>query len=423
MRPPTAKQVKLFDFLSKQSGKPFELGSLVAATGYKVESAERSLGEHWANVVERSGTPPAKRWRTTSSFDGMSLAEFHRAISQSKRDPVVGQLRDGRARELASISRAQAHVALELLNRVGLSSRVECFLVLFLNAWELLLKAEIVEREGWDAVFEKTKAGKSPRSVRFDKIVTGLPSSTAREKALQAQLNDLHELRNQAAHLLLCSPSREMLHLFAGSFRSLSERFTAFTGSPLCQSRDVAGYLILVGVVDLSREVVQVPVESPMNERIVNHIAEFGEDYAIPLRVSLRAVDDDLADSAELGVGQVLTSSTKAVRERYRFKRDQVASRVTHALRDAGRSLEVREHHVDLVRRREEWGTTSENPFATKFPAATLYSQAACDRMVELLKERPDYLEVAQRQEQQRQARRNRKSKSKTTAAGGNGTP
>jgi hypothetical protein len=313
-----------------------------------------------------------------------------------------------------TLTKTQAHVALELLNRPGLVSRVECFLILFLNAWELLLKADVVERDGWDAVFEpppKKKSAKPRRSRRFEALVAELPSRTNEERALQAQLSDLYELRNQAAHLLLCTPSREMLHLFAGSVRALSLRYSSFAGTQLFAASDVAGYLVLVGITELSHST-QVPqTGSDFDHRIVANIAEFGETYAIPLRVKLYGVDDDLAASAKLAAGQVLTSSTSAVRDTYRYKRDDVARRVTTALKERGRTVDVREHHVDLVRRKEEWGTKAENPFVTQFPAAKLYSEAACDRIVELLEKRADYLEVAQRQEQRRQAKKRAKKK------------
>ena len=410
VRPPTERQRKLYAFFCKQVGKPFVLERLLNATGYGSASAERSLGEHWGGVVERLGTGTPKKWRTTVAFDDMSLEEFHQAISQSKRDPVAGKLRNGHASRLAALAKTQALLAVETLNRSSLDSRVESFLLLFLNAWELLLKAEVVENDDWKAVFQPTKPGKTPRSLRFETLVSQLSGATDAEAALKAQLSDLYKLRNQAAHLLLCSPSREMLHLFAGAVRSFSVRFHAVAGSRPFLSTDVAGYLVLVGITDFSREIQAVPATSEINQRISNNIAQFGDHYAIPLRVRIHAVDDGLAATASLAPGHVLTTSTKAVRDTFRFKRDEVARRVVCALQDRGHDVDVRPHHVDLVRSKEQWGTTAENELVTEFPAAKLYSQAACDRIVKLLEAQPDYLEVAQRQKNKQAAKKRKRT-------------
>ena len=268
MRPPTGKQKSLYTFLKKQDGKPFALQALVAATGYGVVSAQSALCKHWAAVAERYETATERQWRTSANFAAMSLDEFHRAISQTRHGSRLGRLQHERAVALARISHAQAHVALELLNRPGLESRVECFLLLLLNAWELLLKAEVVERNGWEAVFLPAKPGKRRRSLSFDTLVMNLPSATNAEMGLQAQLRRLHDLRNEAAHLLVSRPSRNMLYLFAGSLRTLSKRFETVTGTRLFAAADVAGYLVLVGLADTAGAAAADAVAAQLDETI-----------------------------------------------------------------------------------------------------------------------------------------------------------
>lgn len=402
MRKPSKKQQKLFDFLKQQHGKPFELEALIQATGYGAASAERSLGEHWRRVVTRAGSSDQKRWRTLRAFDKMSIDQFQQAITQSKRDPVVGRLKRERAQSLAQLARTQAHTAVELLNRPSLQSRVECFLLLILNSWELLLKSEVVEKSGWDAVFRVGKTKGKRHSLSFKELIDTLPSKEAKDQALRAQLTDLNELRNEAAHLLLRRPSRQMLHLFAGTVRSLSLRFCALTGSSLFPSDDLAGYLVLLGATLQPAHLEAVDLESEVDEQISANVERFGSMYAVPLSVRLRAVDDELASQVAVGPGDVLTLSTEAVRNTFRFKRDEVALRVGRMLRDRGRVIEVKPYHVDLLRKNENWNPNKENPFVTQFPAAKLYSEDACTKAAELIDARPDYFEVIKRKEKRR---------------------
>lgn len=404
MAGPTPKQQKLFQFLNEQGGKPFSLDAVVNATGYGDASAERSMGEHWARVVERWGAGETKQWRTTSAFEGMSLDEFRAAISQSKRPNAHARLKDERARRLIDVCRSQAHLAVELLNRPSFESRAESFLLLFLNAWELLLKAEVIEATGWESVFEMPpKTGrKTRRSLRFEKLIAGLPEDSPERAALREQLMDLYELRNQAAHLLLCNPSREMLHLFAGSLRSLSTRYRDLTGQRLFAATDIMGYLVLVGISELSTGVQMETSGTELDQRIAANIVKFGDAYAIPLRVRLYATDEDEGAEARVEGSQVLSSSTKAVRERFRFKRDEVAELVNQELDRAGVPIRVAPHQVDLVRRHEQWGCTTENEYVTQFEPAKLYSAAAVDEIARLVASDHDYLDAAKRIEKRR---------------------
>ncbi len=408
--PKAQTQRSLYDFLRMRKGEPFTFVELMAGTEYSNEkSVKVLLRGTWMGAIEVYDPSPPKRWRARRGFRRMSFEDFEHAVSHVKSPALEKRVAKARARDLLSRVRPQARAAVELLNRPGFASRAEAFLLLFTNAWELLLKAELVEREGWDAVFKPSAAGKKKRSHQFESLVKGLPSGSDEEAALQAQLTDLYDLRNEAAHLVLSGTSREMLHLFAGSLRSLSQRFESFTGSRLFEVDDMAGFLVLVGLGAGAVSFQALNQQDAFDERIAANIQKFGELYAVPLRVSVRAVDEDVASSVEIGEGQVLMPSPQAVRERFRFKRDEVARRVTEALRNRGQDLRVREHKVDLVRRKESWGTTSENAFVTQFPAAKLYSQEAVERIVELIEERPGYLEIAARQERMRQAKKRKK--------------
>ena len=56
-------------------------------------------------------------------------------------------------------------LALETINRLTIQYRLESFCYLFCNAWELLLKAKILDDEGDpEAIYYKTQVGKPKRT-------------------------------------------------------------------------------------------------------------------------------------------------------------------------------------------------------------------------------------------------------------------
>lgn len=71
----------------------------------------------------------------------------------------------GLQRRLSDASIEAYILALETINRLSITYRIEAFTYLICNAWELLLKAKIVQDTGNPkAIFYKTRRGEPKRS-------------------------------------------------------------------------------------------------------------------------------------------------------------------------------------------------------------------------------------------------------------------
>jgi len=101
-------------------------------------------------------------------------------------------------------------LALEVINKPSISYRLECSLFLLLNAWELLLKAKIVQDEtDVKAIYRK----EDPEKTRFFLDLLKTVFTSARD-GIRMNLEDLYERRNEAAHLFISFVPSQALMLF-----------------------------------------------------------------------------------------------------------------------------------------------------------------------------------------------------------------
>jgi Protein of unknown function (DUF3644)/EC042_2821-lke REase len=104
-------------------------------------------------------------------------------------------------------------LALETINRLSIHYRVETFCYLICNAWELLLKAKILENIGdKEAIFEKRKKGQPRRSITLrDCLYRLFPDET---DPVRRNIERMAELRDEATHLVFSGVPRDALCLF-----------------------------------------------------------------------------------------------------------------------------------------------------------------------------------------------------------------
>jgi hypothetical protein len=117
-------------------------------------------------------------------------------------------------------------LALEMYNRPSLSNRVEAFTIMMVNAWELFLKAEILDALGSDKVFYKN--GKSIS------ISDALPLRLQNNDPVKLNIETLIQLRDQATHLLIPELQPQLSRLFQANVLNYQERYRNQMGnSPL----------------------------------------------------------------------------------------------------------------------------------------------------------------------------------------------
>ena len=101
-------------------------------------------------------------------------------------------------------------LALETVNRPSVSYRIEAFCFLFCNAWELLMKAKLLN-DG-NKIFHKKKRKQPRRSLSLDECLNRI--FTSEGDPIKLNIKTVHELRNNATHLVIPFIPIDIMGLF-----------------------------------------------------------------------------------------------------------------------------------------------------------------------------------------------------------------
>lgn len=220
----TANQLKLLDVLRRfeKSKKLFTITELATETGYTENSIRKYINEKLNGIYVNSSN--GKLWKC-EGIQKISNDDFICLMSQSlKAKNLTPEIKIYKS--LLKRSLDAFILSLEVYNRPTLDNRVEAFCILSVNAWELLLKAELLKYSGMDAVFNKNGYSVS--------ITDAINKRLQQNDPVKKNLDTLIELRDGAIHLLLPELQPELSRLFQANVLNYQQRYLKETGmSPL----------------------------------------------------------------------------------------------------------------------------------------------------------------------------------------------
>ena len=151
-------------------------------------------------------------------------------------------------------------LALETINRLSIKYRVESFTHLICNAWELLLKARVLDvQTGRDAIYYKTKRGDRKRTISLrDALIKVVPSE---KEPLRRNLEVVADLRDEAMHFVISEVPNDVLLLFQACVINYHKKLNEWFGISL-SDRVTVGMMTIVydlspGSFDLSSQAVK----------------------------------------------------------------------------------------------------------------------------------------------------------------------
>ena len=116
------------------------------------------------------------------------------------------------SRQLLEKSENAFLLALEIYNKPTVEYRVESFCMLFINGWELLLKAYLIEEaKNIKVIF--VKGSKQTETITFTEALGRVLTNT--KDPIRKNLESVNELRNTSTHLII--PEYEII--YAGLFQ------------------------------------------------------------------------------------------------------------------------------------------------------------------------------------------------------------
>lgn len=199
----------------------------------------------------------------------------------------------GLSRRLLDKSIEAYVLSLETINRLTVKYRIENFVYLICNAWELLLKAKILhDARVHSAIYYRKVRGQRPRTLALrdclNKIFTGDNDPVRRN------VEHVADLRDEAVHLVISHVPREIMGLFQACVLNYHKYLSDWTNISL-SDRVTVGMMTIV--YDFSPEETDLE-NATMRKRLGRDAAE----YLTKFQAALRADVQRLGNPAELSI-------------------------------------------------------------------------------------------------------------------------
>lgn len=174
-------------------------GEVLSVTGWKLATfmtyfSKDQLSDFLHKVDE-------DKYEASNSI-GLTEIQFTQLLSQSKHRRGLGHNCKSRlAKALLKKSKDNMLLALELYNRPSLENRLDGLVFYFCIAWEQLLKAILIERDGEDSIYK----GKNKRAgFRYTiSIRDCLEKICKPDDSVRRNIEKVIFYRDQAVHLLM----------------------------------------------------------------------------------------------------------------------------------------------------------------------------------------------------------------------------
>jgi hypothetical protein len=229
-----------------------------------------------------------------SNSVGLSIQQFTQMLSQSKHRRGLGHNCKSRlAKALIRKSMDNMLLALELYNRPSLENRMDCFVLCFCIAWEQLLKAILIEENGEESIFRKSRnAGGIRETISLRECLIEIYDTN---NLVRKNIERIVFYRDQAVHLLMPELQSIVSRVFQSGVLNYSTKFQEFTQQPFISSSH-SGMLSLVG--DLKQPSIAT-LHSNYGKQVGDEISSLVTDltneaknlddiqFAIPLNVKL----------------------------------------------------------------------------------------------------------------------------------------
>lgn len=397
------RQLKFFSFLqsSERSNTVFTIADLSQVTGWKESSIKAyiSLG-HFDDVLDcvEKGKYKAKRVSTYTQED------FLRLISQSAKVKRKSKLDLPLSIMLAEKARENFVLALELYNRPSLDNRMDGFVTLYCMAWEQLLKAQIANSDGEEAIF----ASEFETIGLWDCIIKVFPDEN---NLIRKNLLAIKRMRDKAVHLLVPEVLAPASLIFQAGVHNFIKYYKAVVGTDLLGYRGKG--LISLVVDPTPTDTVQ--LQANYGAKLANQISFFtqdlinqihnnpGNEFSVNVKLSLHSTKNvnsadftfSIDPSSEPTIGFVRDPKDPEKTHPY-FQRGAVI-RINERLHEIRSSVRISNYDFQAVVQREGWKKNTPNPYCYHYKSMSrfAYSESAVDRAVQLLSQQPKYLELA----------------------------
>lgn len=155
-------------------------------------------------------------------------------------------------------------MAIEIYNKPSIRYRLEGFSFFICNAWELMLKAHLIDKAGEDAVYYPDKPG---RTISLDNCIQKIFTN---EKApLRQNLQKIIELRNTSTHFITEEYEMVYIPLLQACVFNFVDKMKEFHGIDMTEVIPENFITLSVRIKALSETVIRAKYSEQVSERLL----------------------------------------------------------------------------------------------------------------------------------------------------------
>lgn len=201
-------------------------------------------------------------------------------------------------------------LALEIFNKPTVEYRLESFAIFFTNAWELLLKAKLIEDSKKSSViFEKKIRNKPKKTISLDQAINRVfPNEN---NPVRNNIVDISDVRNFSVHYIV----PEMEYIYGGLFQQGVLNYNEYLMKWFGKELSIKPRMLTL-VFDFQPENVDlITIKKKyskdilnfyenIQDKIMNNIPRFKGEYCIPINLKLAFVKNPKKSDIVLNQGR-----------------------------------------------------------------------------------------------------------------------
>ncbi|WP_222416854.1 DUF3644 domain-containing protein [Yersinia aldovae] len=184
----------------KRDGILFELEDVQDATGWGKATVKTYFSKKWSSFLKKT----EKGIFVAPQFDYFNIGSFRQHHSQTE------AVKTHFYHSLLEKAVAASVTAIEIYNKPDFKFREESFSILMINAWELLLKARLVQLndDNQDAIYQKNKGdvvlsqSGNPKTISVSRAISLLESIGGLNKIVADNIRLLIVIRDECVHFI-----------------------------------------------------------------------------------------------------------------------------------------------------------------------------------------------------------------------------
>lgn len=168
-------------------------------------------------------------------------------------------------------------LAIEIYNKPTLRYRAEGFVLFMVNAWELMLKAYLIKRDGEDSIYYIDKHG---RTITLDNCIRRVFTNT--KDPMRLNLEKIIEFRNACTHFVTEEYESLYIPLFQANVLNYSEKLKEFHNIEVSEIIPDNFLTLSTSLSQLSESEIKAKYSNNISERLIEEAQKSRDNFDHP---------------------------------------------------------------------------------------------------------------------------------------------